>query len=100
MAGSLNSNYQSPFFGVSWTLHPGFTWNARYNYYRYREGGPSGAPFCTTAGPTPAVPSTVVPCNSPTLAGLQTGLTLSNAGETAAREFHANVLTLGFHYEF
>ena len=100
VAGSLNSNYQSPFFGVSWTLHPGFVWSARYNYYRYREGGPSGAPFCTTAGPTPTTPSTVVPCNSPTLAGLQTGLTLPNSGETAARDFHANILTLGFHYEF
>lgn len=40
------------------------------------------------------------PCNSSTLAGMQTGLTLPNSGETAARTFHANIVTLGFHYEF
>ncbi len=100
VAGSLNSNYQTPFFGVGWTVRPGFVWNARYNYYRYNEGGPSGAPFCTTAGPSPTTPSTVVACNSSTLAGLQTGLTLPDSGETADREFHANILTVGFHYEF
>jgi hypothetical protein len=100
VAGSLNSKYQSPFVGLAWTVRPGFIWNARYNYYGYGEGGPSGAPLCTTAGPTPATPSTVVPCNSSTLAGLQTGLTLPNSGETAARDFHANIVTLGFHYEF
>lgn len=100
VAGSLRSNYQTPFFGVGWIVRPGFVWNAQYNFYRYNEGGPSGAPFCSTSGPTPTTPATVVACNSSTLAGLQTGLTISNAGETAAREFHANVLTVGFHYEF
>jgi hypothetical protein len=100
VAGSLNSKYQSPFVGLAWTVRPGFVWNARYNYYGYGEGGASGAPLCTTAGPTPTTPSTVVPCNSSTLAGLQTGLTLPNSGETAPRDFHANIVTLGFHYEF
>jgi len=100
VAGSLNSRYQSPFVGLAWTVRPGFVWNARYNYYGYGEGGPSGAPDCTTAGPTPTTPSTVVACNSPALAGLQTGLTLPNSGETAPRDFHANILTVGFHYEF
>jgi hypothetical protein len=100
VAGSLVSNYQSPFVNLAWTVHPGFVWNAQYNYYGYGEGGPSGAPYCTTAGPTPTAPSTVVPCNSPTLAGLQTGMTISPAGETAPRDFHSNMITLGFHYEF
>ena len=100
VAGSLNSKYQSPFVALAWTIRSGFVWNARYNYYGYGEGGPSGAPWCTTVGPTPATPSTVVPCNSSTLAGLQTGLTLPNSGETAPRDFHANIVTLGFHYEF
>jgi hypothetical protein len=100
VAGSLHSKYQSPFVGVAWTVHPGFIWNAQYNYYGYGEGGPSSAPYCTTAGPTPTTPSTVVACNSSTLAGLQTGLTLPNSGETAPRDYHANILTVGFHYEF
>ena len=100
VAGSLNSKYQSPFVALAWTMRPGFVWNARYNYYGYGEGGASGAPYCTTVGPSPATPSTVVPCNSSTLAGLQTGLTLPNSGETAPRDFHANIVTLGFHYEF
>jgi hypothetical protein len=34
------------------------------------------------------------------LAGLQTGLTISPAGETAPRNFHANNVTMGLHYEF
>ncbi|MGB6132755.1 MAG: hypothetical protein WBD93_20715 [Acidobacteriaceae bacterium] len=100
VAGSLHSTYQSPFVALAWTVRPGFIWNARYNYYGYGEGGPSGASYCTTAGPTPTTPSTVVPCNSPLLAGLQTGLTLPNSGETAPRTFHANIVTVGFHYEF
>jgi hypothetical protein len=39
----------------------------------------------------------VVPCASLTA---QTGLTESPAGETAPRNFHANNVTLGLHYEF
>ena len=35
-----------------------------------------------------------------TRAGMQTGLALPNSGETAPRDFHANIVTLGFHYEF
>ncbi|HEX3985062.1 MAG TPA: hypothetical protein VHX13_00525 [Acidobacteriaceae bacterium] len=100
VAGSLNSKYQSPFANLAWTVHPGFIWNVQYNLYRYDEGGPSGAPYCSMSGPTATGPASVVPCNSSTLAGLQIGLTLPNSGETAAREFHANVVTLGLHYEF
>jgi hypothetical protein len=39
----------------------------------------------------------VVPCSS---LPQQTGMTISPAGETAPRNFHANNVTLGFHYEF
>lgn len=101
VAGSLVSNWQSPFVNVAWSVRRNWIWKAQYNYYGYGEGGPSGSPYCSTTNPTlasPAVP--VVACNSPALAGLQTGLTLGSYGETAPRNFHANDVTLGFHYEF
>ena len=46
--GSLQSAYQSPFVNVAWTVQPGWVWRAEYNYYGYGEGGPSGAPSCST----------------------------------------------------
>ena len=100
VAGSLVSTYQSPFVKVSWTVLNGLVWEAKYNYYGYGEGGPSGAQYCATSGPTPGNPAPVVPCDSPSLVGLQTGMTISPAGETAPRNFHANIVTLGMHYEF
>lgn len=100
VAGSLVSTYQSPFVDVAWTVHPGFIWKVAYSFYGYGEGGPSGAPYCSTSNPTPAAAAPVVACNSPALAGLQTGLTLPPSGETAGRNFHANNVTLGLHYEF
>jgi len=98
--GSLVSTYQSPYVNLAWTVHKQWTWKAEYNFFGYGEGGPSGAPYCSTANPTPAAPAPVVACNSPALAGLQTGLTISPAGETAPRNFHANNVTLAMHYEF
>ncbi len=100
--GSLVSTYQSPYVNVAYTVRKNWIWNAQYNYYGYGEGGPSGAAYCTTSTtlPVPGTPAPVVPCNSPTLAGLQTGLTISPAGETAPRNFHANNLTLGMRYDF
>jgi hypothetical protein len=94
--GSLQSAYQSPFVNLAWTVHPGWIVKAEYNYFGYGEGGPSGSPFCSTSTSTT---STVVPCNSPTLTG-PTGLTESPAGLSAPRNFHANNVTLGMHYEF
>jgi hypothetical protein len=94
--GSLQSAYQSPFFNVAWTVHPGFIWRAEYNYYGYGEGGPSGAPFCSSST---AVTAVVVACNSPAFAGL-TGLTEPSSGLSAPRNTHANILTLAMHYEF
>lgn len=100
--GSLVSTYQSPYVNVAYTVRKNWIWNAQYNYYGYGEGGPSGAAYCTTSAtlPIPGTPAPVVPCNSPTLAGLQTGLTISPAGETAPRNFHANNVTLGMRYDF
>ncbi|MGA8289342.1 MAG: hypothetical protein WBG23_14405 [Acidobacteriaceae bacterium] len=100
--GSLVSTYQSPYVNVAYTVRKNWIWNAQYNYFGYGEGGPSGAAYCTTSAtlPIPGTPAPVVPCNSPTLAGLQTGLTISPAGETTPRNFHANNVTLGMRYDF
>jgi hypothetical protein len=95
--GSLQSAYQSPYVHVAWTIHPGWVWRADYNYYGYGEGGPSGAPLCSTST---TLTSVVVPCNSPSLAGLPTGLTEPSSGLTAPRNFHANLVTVSMHYEF
>jgi hypothetical protein len=95
--GSLQSAYQTPYVNLAWTVHPGLVWRAEYNYSGYGEGGPSGAPFCSTST---LATSAVVPCNSATLAGLPTGLTEPSSGLTAPRNFHANNVTLAIHYEF
>ncbi len=92
--GSMNSKYQSPFVSIALTSRPGLTWKAEYNYFGYGEGGPSGAQLCST---TTAVNSVVAPCTS---FSQPTGLTEPTSGLTAPRVFHANNVTLGFHYEF
>ena len=92
--GSLDSTYQSPFFNLAWTLHPGLIWKAEYNFFGYGEGGPSGPQFCSTSTTTT---STVVPCTS---LPYQTGLSEPPSGETAPRNFHANNVTISVHYEF
>jgi hypothetical protein len=97
--GSLVSTWQSPFVSVAWAVRKAWIWKAEYNFYGYGEGGPSGAPFCSTSNPTPSSPAPVVACDSPAFAG-RTGLTISPAGFTAPRNFHANNVTLGMHYEF
>jgi len=97
VAGSLVSTYQSPFVNFAWTSRPGLTWKAEYNFYGYGEGGPSGAQLCSTTNPTPSTPATPVPCAS---SPYQTGMNISPAGETAPRNYHANMVTLGVHYEF
>jgi hypothetical protein len=94
--GSLQSTYQSPYLNVAWRVRPGWVWKAEYNYYGYGEGGPSGAPFCSNST---SLTSVVLPCNSPALTG-PTGLTEPSSGLTAPRNVHANIVTLGMHYEF
>jgi hypothetical protein len=92
--GSLQSAYQSPFVNLAWTVHAGWVWKAEYNYFGYGEGGPSGSPYCSTSTSTTA---TVIPCTS---LPEPTGLTESPAGLSAPRNFHANNVTVGMHYEF
>ena len=94
--GSLNSSYQSPFVNLAWTIHPGLTWRAEYNFYGYGEGGPSGPQYCSTST---SLTSTVAPCASFAPTQL-TGLTEPSSGLTAPRNFHANNVTLAVHYEF
>jgi hypothetical protein len=92
--GSLVSTYQSPFVNLAWTIRHGLIWKAEYNYYGYGEGGPSGPQDCSLSTSTT---SAVVPCTS---LSSPTGLTESPTGLTAPRNFHANNVTLGVHYEF
>jgi hypothetical protein len=92
--GSLQSAFQSPFVNLAWTIRPGLTWKAEYNFYGYGEGGPSGPEYCSTST---TLTSAVVPCTS---LSEPTGLTESPAGLTAPRNFHANNVALGVHYEF
>ena len=103
VAGSLVSTYQSPYLNFSWESRPGLVWKANYNFFGYGEGGRSGAQYCSTTNPTPTAPVTPVLCSSlASVAGTggQTGMTISPAGETAPRNFHANNVTLGVHWEF
>jgi hypothetical protein len=92
--GSLVSTYQTPFVNLAWAVRPNVILKTEYNFYGYGEGGPSGPENCSTST---SVTSTVVPCAS---LPQQTGLTESPSGLTAARNFHANNVTLGVHYEF
>jgi hypothetical protein len=95
--GSLASSYQSPYANVAYKLRRDLTLKAEYNFYGYGEGGPSGPKYCSFST---SLTSSVVPCTSLTAPIDQTGLTLSHAGETAPRSFHANNILLGVHYEF
>jgi hypothetical protein len=40
--GSLQSQYQSPYANIAWTVHPGWIWKGDWNYYGYGEGSPIG----------------------------------------------------------
>jgi hypothetical protein len=42
--GSLNSQYQTPYAKVAWTVAQGWTYRTEWNYYGYGEG--------STIGPT------------------------------------------------
>jgi hypothetical protein len=95
--GSLASSYQSPYANVAYKLRHDLTLKAEYNFYGYGEGGPSGPKYCSFST---SLTSSVVPCTSLTAPIDQTGLTISHAGETAPRSFHANNILLGMHYEF
>lgn len=99
--GALQSTYQTPYVNINWKQRPGLIWKAEYNYSGYGEGGPSGAQYCTTTFLTAAnvstIGSTIQPCAT---ISVPTGMNSSTAGMTAPRNFHANNISLGFHYEF
>jgi hypothetical protein len=95
--GSMVSAYQTPFLNVAYTMHPGLVWKADYNYYGYGEGGVSGSTLCSITPNTATSTPTVAACSS--FPGL-TAVTGSPAGFTSSRNFHANNVTLGVHYEF
>lgn len=40
--GSLQSEFQSPYANIAWTIHPGWIWKGDWNYYGYGEGGAVG----------------------------------------------------------
>jgi hypothetical protein len=46
--GSLQSQYQSPYAKVAWTLSPGWEWRGDWNYYGYGEGGLVGPTLTRT----------------------------------------------------
>jgi hypothetical protein len=96
--GSLVSTYLSPFLNLSYAMTKNLVWKGEYNYFGYGEGGPSGAQYCnpSSALPTPGNPAPVVPCS--TLPN--TAASGPAYGFTAPRNFHANNLTVGVHYEF
>ncbi len=100
--GTLLSTYQSPFVKLAYTMHPGLIWKAEYNYFGYGEGGQSGAAYCNN---DPTIASTyagdtvqVVPCNTVPNTSMYPGTPAY--GFTAPRNFHANNVMLGVHYEF
>jgi hypothetical protein len=96
--GSLVSTYQSPFVNLSYAMRKDLVWKGEYNYFGYGEGGVSGAQYCNPSGalPTLIAAAPVVPCS--TLPN--TAMSGPAYGYTAPRNFHANNLTVGVHYEF
>ena len=96
--GAMASKYQTPYLNASWKATPALTWKAEFNYFGYGEGGPSGAKNCTLDGAgNPNLASAIVPCAT---MSVSTGMNSGSAGMTAPRAFHANNISLGFHYEF
>jgi hypothetical protein len=96
--GSLVSTYQTPFLNLAYAMRKNLIWKGEYDYFGYGEGGTSGAQYCNTSStlPSPTMPAPVVPCS--TLPN--TAMNGPAYGFTAPRNFHANNLTVGVHYEF
>lgn len=98
--GSMVSTYQSPFVDLAYALHKDFILKGEYNFYGYGEGGQSGAQYCNTATslPTTATATPVVPCSTLPNTAMSPGTPAY--GFTSPRNFHANNVLLGVHYEF
>jgi hypothetical protein len=102
--GSLVNKYQSPFLNFSWESRPGLIWKAEYNFLDYGEGGRSGAQYCVnntnipTNGTVTNESSYVVSCSSVPNTAMNAGSPVY--GFTAPRNFHANNVVLGVHYQF
>jgi len=103
VAGAMVNTYQSPYLNFSWESRPGLIWKAEYNLFDYGEGGGrSGAQYCEinpalAVGSTSAA-SSVVPCSSVANTAMSPGTPVY--GFTAPRNFHANNVVLGVHYQF
>ncbi len=97
--GSLVSTYQTPFLNVAWTLRPGLIWKGEYDYYGYGEGGRSGAQYCNVnaALTTGATSAPSVLCSAAPNTAMSSATPF---GFTTPRNFHANNVVLGVHYEF
>ncbi|HVN93912.1 MAG TPA: hypothetical protein VMT38_09455 [Terracidiphilus sp.] len=99
--GALVSNYQTPFVSAEWTMHRGLIWKGEYDYFDYGEGSSkSGAQYCN-ANPALAVGSTSAPvvlCSSVPNTAMSASTPLY--GFTSPRNFHANNVVLGLHYDF
>ncbi len=89
---------QTPFVNLSYAMRKNLIWKGEYDYFGYGEGGPSGAQYRNSSGvlPTPTTPAPVVLCS--TLPN--TAMSGPAYGFTAPRNFHANNVTAGVHYEF
>ena len=99
--GTLVSKYQSPFVNLAYTMHPGLIWKAEYNYFGYGEGGQSGAQYCSeTVTPAAGATSVTTPVLCSTLPYTAMSAGSPAYGFTAPRNFHANNITLGVHFEF
>lgn len=104
--GALVSKYQTPFVNLAWTMHTNLTWKGEYDYFGYGEGGgQSGAQYCNNVSPTsPTVavgsagPVPVVACSTVANTAMSAGTPIY--GFTSPRNFHANNLVLGVHYQF
>ena len=99
--GSTVSRYQTPFVNLAYAVHPDLIFKGEFDYYGYGEGGgKSGAQYCNN-NPGLAIGATTAPvvaCSSLPNTAMSSGTPLY--GFTAPRNFHANNITLGIHYEF
>ncbi len=86
VAGSLHSTYQSPFASRGVDGPSRIHLECTVQLLRLRRRRAFGRAVLQHSESGAAAPVNVVACNSPALAGLQTGLTLPASGETCSRD--------------